>query len=532
MIQATMRVKLSGIDPRIRIFRQKIVAMAGMTAAILIVAQCCFAADAVGKWKRFSVAYRNSTCQGDPFDVEFKGHFISPTGRQLTQWGFYAGNETWKIYFMPDETGDWTFETVSPDEDLNGRQGSFRCIASDLPGPLIPVKNRWKLQDGGYDFPVIWENVKPDQWWYFRINPVSDPYVMESLDFAKNTVGARLLVPGCYALALPATSGWFDGVGDRRAFASPYVSGSWDQFHFAFWDELNAKCDAVRDMEMGFYIMIYSDDDEAPPFGPGSPEEMRLLRYTIARLACYPILFWDDGIDITEFRSDEWTAWFEKWFRENDPWRHPVSSRNGSKANATYWSDGQVDLPSRSLLLENDRNRSLPTVYTDHWRPYIGRGNWNQTNLRTGIWRALLTGGQGAYIDCNSGCNAERFPESREIGRQVGYATRFFRDRLRGGFADLEPHDDLIASASSGAIGDTIILAANPSFEYVLYTQTGGEIGLDLTDLSGSGKVEWLNPRTGEFTDAGRVEGGAERTFPTPTAVAGEDWVLHIRAIH
>ncbi|WP_319501317.1 DUF5060 domain-containing protein [uncultured Draconibacterium sp.] len=42
----------------------------------------------------------------DPFrDVELMVELTSPEGRKLTHYGFYDGNETWKVGFSPDERG-------------------------------------------------------------------------------------------------------------------------------------------------------------------------------------------------------------------------------------------------------------------------------------------------------------------------------------------------------------------------------------------------------------------------------------------
>jgi hypothetical protein len=76
----------------------------------------------VPKWKRYEVTLSNPAWNGNPFDVELVGEFRNEaSGRVLKQFGFYAGNNTWKIYFMPDELGEWSHETHSPDSDLDGK---------------------------------------------------------------------------------------------------------------------------------------------------------------------------------------------------------------------------------------------------------------------------------------------------------------------------------------------------------------------------------------------------------------------------
>ena len=69
----------------------------------------------------------------------------------MLQHGFYAGDDRWKIYFMPDEEGEWTYKTQSPDPELDKREGRFVCVASDLKGQLTAQNNRWVLKgEGGF----------------------------------------------------------------------------------------------------------------------------------------------------------------------------------------------------------------------------------------------------------------------------------------------------------------------------------------------------------------------------------------------
>jgi hypothetical protein len=495
-------------------------------------------AEVVGKWKRYEVSYQNTTWSNNAFDLIFKGKFTSPTGRVLTQWGFYAGNNTWKIYYMPDEIGDWTFVTESPDNDLNGKSGSFTCVASNLPGKLKGVGKLWKLEDGKYDFPVIWETAKPNQWWYFKGMPASDPGVQDLLKFAADTVQARILSISMYALVLPASSSWFNGMANSQA-AVPYVRNQEpDEFYQPFWDELNKKFDMARDLGMGFYIMMYSDDGEKPNnmgVTAQSTAEIRLFRYTIARLGCYPIILWDTGIDISEYRNNSWIDWFANWFLANDPWKHPVSSRSGGGSggkfpqNATYYSDGATgnggnDIPSRNDLLNAHNSYSVPYCYADHFRPFISRGNWDIHSIRRVMWRLGLSYGISGYADFNTRSGGTQSAVS-EGGAYIGHAVRFMRERVFSGLENLVPHDELIKAASSGSPGSDVILSAKVGEEYVVYSKFGGTIGVDLSGASGALNLEWYNPRSGVFQGQTTINGGSVQSFTTPFS---GDGVLHI----
>jgi hypothetical protein len=188
----------------------------------------------VNKWKRFAVAYHNPSFSGNPFDLAFHGVFThQASGRTLKQLGFYAGSNIWKIYFMPDRTGPWTFTTESPDADLDNKTGSFICLPSALPGRLFAEGNRWKLEDGNFDAPIM---IPVREW--FKRTPTANG-VGHFIQWAKDKVGARLI---------GTTLVYFTHATD----AVPYR----EEFNIPMWDRLNSHFDALRDAGRGHYILL------------------------------------------------------------------------------------------------------------------------------------------------------------------------------------------------------------------------------------------------------------------------------------
>ncbi|HKJ67266.1 MAG TPA: DUF5060 domain-containing protein [bacterium] len=503
---------------------QKFVGFTIGTVIILAVLsiQTCQGTRTIPQWKRFEVTMQNSSREGNPFDLEVTGEFTSPSGRELVQIGFYAGDNTWKIYFMPDETGEWQYVTHSSDPELDGRSGGFVCVESELEGQLSADGNSWILKGDGGDFPVIWNPPVGDgMHWGFRGRALSDPSVQEALRFADEVVGARLLGFGA-VLIVP--TGWAE---QWPQSAVPYTLGrEGEQFFLPFWENLNQKLDAARDRGMGAYLMLYSDDEQTPDhFGltPRSQKELRFFRYVIARLACYPHILWDSGIDIGEYRNRAWIDWFAEWFREHDPWEHPVGSRTGGGSggampeNATYFSTGGAYLPTREQLVEY-LNSEVPVAHTDHWRPFVERGDWSHRKIRIAHWRCALTGFQALYPDYNQG--TVDWEQVLHGGEFIGHATTFFQTEVQADLRKLSPHDELVVS------GEGAILTANPGEEYVLYDEDGGKVQVDLSHASGTLRFQWYDPGNGESQESNSVNGGTIQTFTTPTS--GEDWVLHI----
>jgi hypothetical protein len=114
-------------------------------------------ATRVEQWGVQELTLRSSRTYDNPFsDVSIQGRFQSQD-KEITVDGFYGGDRTWKIRFMPETSGKWTFTTVSTDPDLGGKSGSFDV---DRPGPgnhgPVVVHNTYHFAyaDGTPYFPI------------------------------------------------------------------------------------------------------------------------------------------------------------------------------------------------------------------------------------------------------------------------------------------------------------------------------------------------------------------------------------------
>jgi hypothetical protein len=95
------------------------------------------AAVAVGRWERFEVVVQNDKPYTDPYrDVQLEATYTRPDGRIIAFWGFYDGDNSWKLRFMPDALGLWKY-TARFSDGSPGAAGEFRCVPSQTPGPVI-----------------------------------------------------------------------------------------------------------------------------------------------------------------------------------------------------------------------------------------------------------------------------------------------------------------------------------------------------------------------------------------------------------
>jgi len=94
----------------------------------------------VAQWEVFELTLQGPA-SGNPFtEVSLTASFALGH-RTVPVEGFYDGAGTYKIRFMPDTQGEWSYTTASATPELDGKKGKFACIAA-LPGAHGPVSVR------------------------------------------------------------------------------------------------------------------------------------------------------------------------------------------------------------------------------------------------------------------------------------------------------------------------------------------------------------------------------------------------------
>ena len=96
------------------------------------------AAASVEQWDIFEVALKGPT-DGNPFvDVTFSARFTQG-GVSKEVAGFYDGDGMYRVRFMPEQAGEWRYETKSNRAELNGKTGEF-SVTKPAPKNHGPVR--------------------------------------------------------------------------------------------------------------------------------------------------------------------------------------------------------------------------------------------------------------------------------------------------------------------------------------------------------------------------------------------------------
>lgn len=496
-----------------------------ITLIIFLYSQSIFAADTVGKWHRHVIELVNSTYSGNPFELQIEATFKhSDTGDTIKLPGYYAGSNTWKVGFMPTIEGEWTYVTNSSDPELHDKAGSVIATSSNLPGllkadPSHPRK--WKFSDGGYITPI-----------QLRMEIFSEPASLAEFSEAADFLKANNLT--IFETRLLEENGQFGG---RYDFI---FEGDWreHQFDLTIWDRMEERMDALAERGLGAHIMFYSDDGGEPNWSGQSETEKLVIRYAIARLAGYPVVIFNTGIDIAEYRDQSWVNWFGDQVRQLDPYDHPVSSRYGG-------GSGSMVMASQNFHSHGDRkayiddqvdyfeSSSIPVSMDDAWgenRPSHESKNFSPEDIRRAFWKNVIAGGLGGLIRGSEGFfYINSMQEDLESEQWLKLIYPFVTNKLGSTFGTMVPSPSLVSGA---------YCLSDPQRNKILYflmgnddrwnPDDGGDITVNLANELGNYQASWFDTRNGSESSAGQLAGGKNHDIQPPSS---DDWILLLNII-
>ena len=99
------------------------------TALFFLIAIMSMAQSQVPQWEQFETSFTLHTAKNPFTDVTLKATFThAVSGKVITVDGFYDGDDTYRIRFMPTEQGKWTYMTRSSEQAMSGKTGAIECV--------------------------------------------------------------------------------------------------------------------------------------------------------------------------------------------------------------------------------------------------------------------------------------------------------------------------------------------------------------------------------------------------------------------
>ena len=281
----------------------------------------------VEQWACFETAIKTHV-GGNPFDKSFSAVF-SNGDRSIEVRGFYDGDDTWRIRFMPDEVGEWTYVTSSKIPALNRRKGSFVCVPASEGnhGPVRAEGTSFRYADGTVYHPVgttsyDWMHVPGDY-------PQRTLASLEKSGFNK----IRMLF-------------FLHNLDIEYPEVYPFLKkddGSWDYERFdpRYFRYVEERILALRDLGIEADLILFHPYDGGRWGFDRMPLEvnLRYLEYITARLGAFRNVWWSlanewDGVK--GIPAEDWNK-FARCVSESDPFDHLLSIHGYTATYFEYW---------------------------------------------------------------------------------------------------------------------------------------------------------------------------------------------------
>ncbi len=347
----------------------------------------------IQKWDYIEIELQGSET-GNPFvQVLLTGRF-SIGNRTVSIDGFYDGDGQYKIRFMPDRTGSWTYRTFSNSAELDGQSGSFTCIEPE-PGNRGPVRIRdtyhLEYEDGTPHFSFGTTCYA----WVHQPNQMQE----QTLETIKKSPFNKLrmcIFPKWYPFNRVEPENYpFQGDPPDR----------WDfsRFNPAFFRHIEKRVLQLREMGIETDLILFHPyDDGHWRFDRMTAEEDdRYLRYIIARFSAFRNVWWSlaNEFDLMKKKSEsDWDRFF-KIIQEKDPVQHMRGIHNCNR----FYDHGKPWVTHCSIQ-HNEMNH-IPSWQVHYGKPVIldecryegnigfNWGNITAKKMTDQFWKGIILGG-------------------------------------------------------------------------------------------------------------------------------------------
>ena len=526
--------------------------------------------DTVSLYGTWEKSFTNNKNYSNPYDfneIQLDAVFTAPSGRKVNFFGFYDGNgnggqtgNIWKLRFLPDETGTWTY-TYSWSDGTTGGSGSFTAA-----------------NDGKYKGVLKPYAANPHWFAYNETDPVflKSYYIAHRIAIAgmpinwtASNVYQKLIDNGYNHLQLNLLNvSWTDSKFLDAPSHNPdplWGSDPVNDQRMDVWKRMEEHVSWLNDRNVGIHLFTGFDPkeqyDNATATGDpccfsqkrwmsmSSSEKERYVKYVVARLAPYAnIAGWNYAWEVQDVGGYELAGLLGQY----DPWEHlrtyhsdNLDNHNFNDPRYTFaaieeynpdglpWPNRSVgSYPNHRAILKAYVNKPVYMMegsslwYACYHEASGGYSNWNSSraedDARRAAWAIATAAGSFTWSD-HPGCGNPAY-SSDVLGtaESVDYIDTLFKVMEQDVvFYKMNPHDDLITNKSATEVW----ALAEPGKQYLVYAEAGADFNLSIA--SGTYTATWINTQTNTRQNAngGSVTGGT-RSFTPPSSA---DWVLILK---
>lgn len=363
------------------------------------------AGEQVELWKVFEVSLQGPA-GGNPFtDITLTAEFTNGA-KKVNVTGFYDGDGVYKIRFMPDLTGTWSFRTSSNSKVLTSKTGRFTCTAATATnhGP-VKVWNTYNFQ---------YANGKP----YYPFGTTiyawthqADALQEQTLQTLKQSPFNKVrmcVFPKTYSFVEDEPTLYAYEEKNRTQKSNGKLKHEWDftRFNPAFFRHLEKRIADLATLNIEADLIIFHPYDKGR-WGfdsMGFDNDVRYIKYLVARLSAYQNVWWSMANEFDYIKTKPREAWdaYSKTVVEADPYHRLCSIHNGSVyydnwkpyfTHVSIQNGSAVDDFGRAVLLRDAYHR--PVIYDEVC--YEGNlpqrwGRLSGEEMTEAFWQGVIAG--------------------------------------------------------------------------------------------------------------------------------------------
>jgi hypothetical protein len=479
---------------------------------LVIVVSRANAAVRTTTWQRWEQTLISSREYQNPFiDLTVSVAYSGPDGTTFKSLAFWDGESTFKMRCAFPSPGTWSWQTTcsdTTDTGLHNKRGKVTVGPYDGSNPLymhgfLRVSDNGRYLAHADGTPFLWAG---DTYWA-ATSMLSEPGFRRWVDDR---------VSKHFAVLQTNIARFKKGPVDVAGNA-PWDGDRWN---LEFMRKLDREVDYANDKGMVLFVNGLIDlkwDLKIEPY-------RRLVQMIGARYFSHFVTYsssMDDGFSTEHDKINELIDAVTD--------RHLLTQHTGTSAGhpVKYYDRGYLDYcMSQSGHHGNNDERASHAAIA--WHVNLYNRDPHKPVVNGEAWyEGMATAEQAiemGYLSMLSGCFGYTYGVAGHEGDDeldnllnrkgsvyMKYLHDFFID-IDGGRC-LEPRHELVENQKSNYRDKSVLAMSEDGSKYVAFLRRGGEIRIDLRDVSGKLSGKWFNATTGKYGDAFTTSGGQTRSF-------------------
>lgn len=528
-------------------------------------------APTVGLYRLFEVELLNGKPYANKFaDVNLTVTYTSPSGNTINFWGFFDGDgqgggdlvtgNVWKMRFMPDEPGLWSY-VYHWNDGTPGGKGTFTCVKDGAGKGVLQAYEKnphWFAYNGTE--PV----------WLKSYYETGHGVIAQDFAWAVENVYGQFLLHGYnhlqvnWLLSLCCFKQYYlDGPAPETLDLTLYEQGKASStMKLSVWNMMERHLGFLNNHDVGVHMFLGFDGgkNDGPHWDRLSEYEKDFyVRYVVSRIAPYAnIAGWNFVWEVPGDR-EQYELELVHLLQKYDVFNHLRTYEDETPR------DNQYDRPEYSfaavenhLIAANSKNlerqywkepwtHHMAVIQAYKGKPvYMSEGNalwrrfWSertgatQDDLRRAAW-ACATGGASfnwnghlkeyeLYAHGPTGLPFDEDNPYKESEKYIDILTRVMNEEVT--FYRMTPHDGLLKQQDAMRVW----ALAEQGKQYLVFAGHGEPFGIMLATSDYVNNI-WIDAKTGTQTKARSVSVSSENNDPvlfTPPS-RETDWVLILR---